>query len=80
MLVIITSGLGGYLLLCLLIARYRFDNQNYYVPTIATLFYEEAMTGFIAYPFNICFWIFRIVTRLAIKINKNINKWLDKVA
>lgn len=80
MLVIFISSLGGYLLLCLLVARFKFDNQDYYKPGLGFLFYEEVMSGFIVYPFNICYWVFRIVAKFAIKINRVMNKWLDKVA
>ena len=69
----------GYLFLCLLVAKYKFEDQDYHTPTVARLFYEEAMSGFIVYPFNICYWLFKKVVRVGIKINKNIDKWLDKV-
>ena len=75
---IIAGGLGSYLLLCLLIAKLKFDTPPW-GPKLIVRFYEEAMTGFILYPFNICYWVFRLVARLGIKLNKKLNKWLDKV-
>ena len=76
MFIVAISSISSYLLLCLLIAKIKYDTPPW-GPKLLVRFYKEVMTGFFIYPFNICYWVFRKLVKVAIKINKKLNKWLD---
>lgn len=75
MIISILYGVGGYSLLCLLIAKHKYDTPPW-GSSLAMRFWKELSIGFIAYPFNICYWVFKLVVKIVLKVDKLIDQWL----
>lgn len=69
-------GVSSYLLLTFCIAKLEYDTPPWDKHKLGELWFNELLSGWIKYPFNIFYWTFKLVVKICLKINKVLDSLL----